>query len=71
MKIVVVFNLADGGAVDVELAVPDEVILSGFELHVDDKPVVSAGFAIHDDSRRYHTICRRRPDAGIDEIDTF
>ena len=70
MKIVVVFNLADGGAVDVELAAPDEVVLSGYEIHIDDGPVVAAPFSIHSDTGRYHTVCRRRR-PGVYKIDTF
>lgn len=45
----------------------DGEIVAGYEIRVDGDPVVRQSFAIHDDTGRYHTICRRRK-SGVSEV---
>lgn len=61
-------RLAEGGPVDVTALVPADAIITGYEIQVDGMPLVSQPFAIHEDARRYHTVCSRvGPD--IEEAD--
>lgn len=67
-RLELVLRLADGDRVGVVLPLSGGDTVAGYEITVNGDPVVSASFAWHEDSRRYHTMCRRAA-ADIDELE--
>lgn len=55
----VAFVLADGRRIEAAMLMPAGAIVRRFEITAGGQPVVALPFAIHDDGRRYHTVCRR------------
>lgn len=54
------FRTTDGVDLEAAVWVPAGVYVTNFEILAPNGPIVAMPFALHDDSRRYHTICRRR-----------
>lgn len=60
LTMAVAFVLTDGRRIEAAMLMPAGAIVQRFEIAAGGLPVVSLPFALHDDSQRYHTVCRRR-----------